>query len=336
MKKILIIGKSGLIGERISQIITERSLPYTIYAGSRRNSNESYHYQIDVNKKETLTKFRGENIDLVVLCTNDHKNNILTFCIENGINYLDITKPTLDLQSAYKIAEENNIKSKIVFASGWMGGIGGALIPNNINIESLTFYIYYSLQDLSGKSSVDFFAENITFPFHFYKNNKPKFVRYFGDPEKHDFNFNIGTKTVYNFDVPDLFILNRFKDIPTIYSKITYNYSTFTMRFMRVCLSLGIFSVLSNKTKKRIFRSAGKGDKTSFDMIYKLPKGNKQQVSIECIKGQAELTSYATVLNIEKLFTKESGIYFAHEMYENLELQKLLEQNKYITIRKNI
>lgn len=71
-------------------------------------------------------------------------------------------------------------------------------------------------------------------------------------------------------------------------------------------------------------------------MIYKLPKGDKQQVSIECSKGQAELTSYATVLNIEKLFTKEDGIYFVHEMYENLELQRLLDQNEYITIKKSI
>lgn len=258
MKKILIIGKSGLVGERISQIITERALPYTIYAGSRRISNEAHHYQIDVNKKETLTKLKSEDIDLIVLCTTDHKNNILTFCIENGINYLDITKPTSDLQIAYKIAEESNIRSKIVFGSGWMGGISGALIPNNIDIESLAFYIYYSLEDVSGKSSVDFLAENITYPFYFYRKNKPRSVKYFGDPEKHDFNFNIGTKTVYNFDLPDLFILNRFRQIPTLSSKISYN-SSFVMHFMRACLSLGVFSMLSNETKKTDIQIHRKG-----------------------------------------------------------------------------
>ena len=335
MKKILIIGKTGLIGERISQIIEEKSLPYTIYAGSRNNSNESYHRQIDVNKKSTLDKLKTENFDLMVLCTTDKDNNVLRFCIENAIDYLDITKPTPELKTAYKLAKESEVKSRIIFGSGWMGGISGALIPKDTDIESLAFYIYYSLNDLSGKSSIDFLAENITHPFNFYKDNRATPVRYFGNGEKHLFNFNIGKLSVYNFDLPDLFILNRSKKIPSVSAKITYN-SAPTMFFIRTCLSLGVFSILSDKTKKRMFQSAGKGDKTSFDISYTTKRGDNHQISIECIKGQAELTSYATVLNIEKLFAKEIGIYFAHEMYENLELQELLLLNKNIIIKQSI
>lgn len=308
-------------------------LPYAIYGGSRQIAiNSDFNYHIDVNKKETLDKLKEESIDLIVLCTTDTENNILRFCLENASDYLDITKSTSALEVAYKIVKENNIKSRIVFGSGWMGGIGGALVPNNIEIKSLVFYIYYSLQDLSGKSSVDFVADNIIYPFNFYIKNKSKAVLYFNNPEKHHFNFDIGNKTVYNFDLPDFFILNKFKDIPSLSAKITYN-SKATMFFMRIFLSLGIFSVLSSKTKKRLFRSAGKGDKTSFDITYTTKQENKQQVSIKCSKGQAELTAYSTVLNIEKLFTKTNGMYFAHELYDNLELQTLLQQNKTITIK---
>lgn len=332
MKNILIIGKSGLIGKRVTQVISEKALPYKIYSASRQVSNHPEHIQIDVTQEETLNRIKGKNIDLILLCTNDQNNNVLKFCIDNSIDYLDITKPNKDLQKAYKIAQNSKINSRIIFGSGWMGGIIGGLIPSDEKIKELKLYIYYSLDDLGGKSSVDFLAENITKPFSFYNNNKAKQVKYFSDPEKHQFNYNLGTKNVYNFDLPDLFILNHSRNIPNISAKLAYN-SEFAMNIVRIALSIGLFSVLSANTKKALFQSKGKGDKTTFDINFTTNNGNKQTVSLECSKGQSELTANSTVLNIEKLFTKEKGIYFSHEMFNNSELNNLLEQNKYIKIK---
>jgi hypothetical protein len=51
-----------------------------------------------------------------------------------------------------------------------------------------------------------------------------------------------------------------------------------------------------------------------------LPLGLVQQVSLQNMTGQAELTAFATVLHIEQLLNSElkDGVYFSHQIHNSL------------------
>lgn len=339
-KNILVIGGIGLVGKVILRILQSRNPYFNLFIGSRQSGKTNEHLVIDVTNPKTFDCITQNKIDLIVLCTKDSSNEILRFAIKNKVDYIDITKPTPDLTVAYDLAKANRqkIESRIVFSSGWMGGIVGSLIdfaaPDKSEIQETNLYIYYSIKDLAGKSSANFLAENICKPFIVYKNNQPQKVKHFLNSEKFDFSFGIGKRQVYNLDVPDLFILNQIENIPTVSVKMTYN-SKFVTSLMGYFQSLKIFNIMFLRERQLLFGSSGNGDQTIFEMIIKTSQKTKR-VSLQSVKGQAELTAFSTVLHIEKMLSKtlSAGIYFSHQMHSPKEVYEAL--NSYSTINLKI
>lgn len=338
-KNILIIGGTGLVGKTIIRILEKRNPKYNLFVGSRKSGNTPNDMVIDVTNPKTFKVILDNKIDLIVLCTKDSDNEILRFAIENKLDYIDITKPTPDLTIAYDFAQENKeyIKSHIVFSSGWMGGIVGSLAdfiaPDKRTVLEVNLYIYYSVKDLAGKSSADFLAKNVCKPFFVYKNNRPQKVKHFLDSEKFNFSFGIGKRQVYNLDVPELFIFNQIEKIPTVSSKMTYN-SKFITSVMGYLQSLRIFNIMILKERQWLFGASGKGDQTIFEISIKTIDKTKK-VSLQSIKGQAELTAFSTVLHIEKMLksTLGDGIYFSHQIHAPEEIYDELNNNDTINIK---
>ncbi|MBF7093434.1 NAD-dependent epimerase/dehydratase family protein [Flavobacterium sp. ALJ2] len=339
-KNILVIGGTGLVGKVILRILKERNPNYNLFIGSRQLGNTANNLVIDVTNPKTFDSIINNKIDLIVLCTKDSNNEILKFAIQNKLDYIDITKPTPDLTIAYDLAIVNkqSINSCIIFGSGWMGGIVGNLVdfmePDKREIQETSLYIYYSIKDLAGKSSANFLAENVCKPFIVYKNNKPQNVKHFLNSKKHNFSFEIGKRQVYNLDVPDLFILNQIEKIPTVSVKMTYN-SKFITSLMGYFQSLKIFNIMSLKERQLMFGSSGNGDQTVFDIIIKTQDETKS-VSLQSVKGQAELTAFSTVLHIEKVLNDalERGVYFSHQIHSSQKIYEAL--NSYSTINLKI
>ncbi|WP_264524552.1 saccharopine dehydrogenase [Flavobacterium sp. N502536] len=339
-KNILIIGGTGLVGKIILRILEGRNSDYKVFVGSRKPGQTKNALVVDVNQPETFATITDHKIDLIVMCTKDSNNKILQFAIQNGLDYLDITKPTPDLTAAHDFARVNKQKlnSRIVFSSGWMGGIVSSLVdlvePDTSKIQETKLYIYYSIKDLAGKSSAHFLAENVCKPFVVYENDKVKKVRHFSDSEDFNFSFGIGKRQVYNLDVPDLFILNQIEKIPTVLVKMTYN-SKIVTRLMGYLQSLKVFNIMSLKERQLLFGSSGKGDQTVFEVMVKTQHKTKR-VSLQSLKGQAELTAFSAVLHVEKLLSESvaEGIYFSHQIHSSSEIYEAL--SAYNTINVNI
>lgn len=340
-KNVLIIGGTGLVGKVILRILKGRNPDYNLFIGSRKINNQKNSLVVDVVNPKTFNSILENEIDLIVMSTKDDANEILKFAIKNNIDYVDITKPTPDLTIAYDLAKANkqNINSRIVFSSGWMGGIVGSLVDfverDKSKIQEVNLYIYYSVKDLAGKSSANFLAENICKPFIVYENNKAKNVKHFLNSEKFDFSFGIGKRQVYNLDVPDLFILNQLEKIPTVSVKMTYN-SKFITRLMGYFQSLKIFNIMSLKERQLLFGSSGNGDQTIFEIIIKTQDKSKK-ISLQSLKGQAELTAFSTVLHIEKMLdeTISDGIYFSHQIHSPQEIYEALENYHTVNLKIN-
>ncbi len=338
-KNILIIGGSGLVGNKIAQILAKRNNDYIILIGSRKGSSEiARQIQIDVNDTKSFDIIKKQRIDLIVLCTSDKINNILSYCIENNIDYLDITKPTPDLENSYQLAKSKFINSKIVFGSGWMVGLVSSLafftIPKTENIETIKLLVYYSINDLAGKSSAYFMAENVAKPFKVYKQNKAILVKHFMNIEKHNFKFDLGKRKCYNFDTPDLFILNQIEKIPTVEVKTTYSSKAITL-LLHYFQVIKLFQILPLSVRKLLFSANGNGDQTVFDIVIKTSNITKT-ISLQSVLGQAYLTAFSTVLNIEKTIqTQNNGLYFSHQLFEPNEFYNLINSSETINIKKD-
>ena len=338
-KNILIIGGTGLVGKVILRLLKGRNADYNVFVGSRKSDSADNSLVVDVNNSKTFSSISDKMIDLIVMCTKDNDNAILQFALQNDIDYIDITKPTPDLTVAYNFVKTNkqSINSRIVFSSGWMGGIVPSLVdflePENSKIQTTNLYIYYSIKDLAGKSSANFLAENVCKTFVTYENNEAKNVKHFLNSEKFDFAFGIGKRQVYNLDVPDLFILNQLEKIPTVSVKMTYN-SKFVTGLMGYFQSLKIFNIMSLKERQLLFGSSGNGDQTVFEIVLKTQDKIKK-VSLQSIKGQAELTAFSAVLHIENMLSEKvaAGIYFSHQLHSSREVYEALKNYSTINIK---
>lgn len=334
---ILIIGGYGLIGSRIAQLLNERNKNFNVFIGSRKFRPSNFNPLIlDVTDPDTFYTILQNSIRLIVLCTIDNADNILKFCIENRIDYIDITKPTSDLEKAYSLAKGRIVSSKIVFSSGWMSGIVGSMVLKAKSINDLAnevkVFIYYSINDSAGESSALFMAENVSKLFNVYRENKSIAVRQFICSETHPYSYGIGRKCAYSFDTPDLFILNKIESIPTVEVKTTYS-SQFITHLLSVLQRIRLFSILPLSVRKQIFKANGKGDQTSFDVIVTTNRGF-QTISVQDSLGQAHLTSTSTVLHIEKMMDSNvlEGIYFSHQLHNPNHFYSLLSSIKGINI----
>ncbi|MFP7655620.1 saccharopine dehydrogenase family protein [Chryseobacterium proteolyticum] len=331
---ILIIGGNGTVGKTIALIFKSRNPHHQVFIGGRRTGKSANDLLVDVTKPDTFQTLLDHQIHLIILSVNDQEDYILRFAIENKIDYLDITKPTPDLMNAYELAKKQRINSRIVFSSGWMGGIVSGLtntLPGQINKVQL--FVYYSIKDLAGESSAHFMAENVAKPFFMYKNNQPFSVKHFLNSELFEYSFGIGKRTAYNFDVPDLYILNKIEKIPDVTVKMTYN-SKFVTWLLGAFQSMRIFSILSLKERRMIFGSSGKGDQSVFDIVISGHMGNKT-ISLKSTNGQAELTALSAVLHAEKLLGSEkhdNRIYFSHQLHEPHDLMNSLNAYESIHI----
>lgn len=337
-KNILIIGGKGLVGKTIYRILKSRNREVELFVGSRKVATENNEITIDVNKPDTLKSILDKKIDLIVLSVNDNEDNVLHFAVKHGLDYIDITKPTPALMKAYHSLFNQEINSRIVFSSGWMGGIVSGLLKayvrNTSDVEKVNVLVYYSVKDLAGESSAYFMAENVAIPFVRYENNQPVHIKHFLDTDYFNFEFGIGRRQVYNFDVPDLYILNKIERIPNVSVKMTYN-SKFITWLLGAMQRFGIFKRLSLKIRKQIFGSSGDGDLSVFELMIYMRDGKYKKISVQSEKGQAELTALSTVLHIESLYKLhfENRVYFSHELHIAQDLPNLLTDYKTLTVK---
>ncbi|WP_316839118.1 saccharopine dehydrogenase NADP-binding domain-containing protein [Pedobacter gandavensis] len=340
---ILVVGGKGLVGNKIVELLKGRNPGLEIFVGSRNLSSAMPNaIQIDVEQPETFSAIAAKHIALVVLCANDKSNHILKYCIDNGLDYIDITKPTPDLEKALLFAENKTINSQIVFSSGWMGGLVSSLVflaePQKEKIRSVGLFVYYSVNDLAGVSSAHFMAEHVATPFKGYLENKLVWLKHFLNSEKHDYSFGIGKRQAYNFDTPDLFILHKGEGLPSVKVKMTYN-SKFITWLLGAFQSVKLFDVLSLSMRRLIFSANGKGDQTLFDVI--VDNGTAvRKIAVQDTLGQAHLTAFSTVLHIEAMLNKDQqletdqkkGVLFSHQLHEPLEFLGLIRSSDAIKV----
>lgn len=336
-KTILIIGGTGLIGKTIAEKLSQRDSSLNILIGTRKKESKPNYLSLDVNDPNTFEILNNHPIDLIVVCTKDTNNTVLEYAVKNNINYIDVTKPTNELIKAHHFIENKVIESKIVFSSGWMGGIVPLLLfSKNVtanDIKNLTVYVYYSSKDKAGESSADFMAQNVNTFFSFYQDDVEMRTKHFLNTENHVFDFDGQKRKVFDFDVPDLYILHKIEKIPSVKVKLTFDSKLITAA-LAIMQKINFFKLLNFKERKLIFGGSGPGDISSFEIVFTTHKSTREKVTLKCLKGQSELTAFSTVLHIEKLLQNpiQNGVYCSHQLHNPKEFIAALTSNKNIII----
>ena len=335
---ILILGGTGLIGQTIHKMISERNPKISCLIGTRRNRNDKNYIQVDVDDLNTFEKLETHSFNLIIVCVKDKHNNALNYAIKHKIDYIDVTKPTPELMRAYSSIDKNSTGNKIVFSSGWMSGITPLILyatgVSNNEIKQVKIVIYYSTKDKAGKSSADFMAENVSKPFVVYENNLAVQTKHFLEQEEHIFNFDLQKRKIFDIDIPDLFILNQIEKIPTVKAKVTFNSKLVTsaLAFMQ---KISFFKILIYRERKLIFGGSGKGDISAFEVVFSNHKSQERKICVKSEGGQSELTAFSTVLHVEKMLenSNPTGVYFSHQLHDPKTFVKLLTSNQSITIQ---
>ena len=229
--------------------------------------------QLDVNDLESFESLKNHSINVIIVCTKDTNNHVLTYAVKHKIDYIDITKPSNELLKARDSIKHNLIESKIVFSSGWMGGIAPSLL--------------YSTGILVSK------------PFFFYQNNLAKKTKHFLDEEDTIFHFHNQKRKVSDFDIPDLYIFNQIEQIPNVRAKMTFgsNVVTAILHFMQ---KIGFFKLLSFREKKWIFGGSGNGDISSFEIIYSDDTSKETRIVLKCARCNQNLLLFQQCFTLKK------------------------------------
>lgn len=334
---ILIIGGSGLIGKTIHSMLSNRNPSLKILIGTRKKDAGSNNVQVDVNDQKSFESLKGRPVDLIVLCTRDSQNNVLGYAQRNRIDYIDITKPSSELFKAHDFIKKSTVQSRIVFSSGWMGGIAPLLLYSKgmspVDLRSIKIAVYYSTKDKAGSSSADFMAENVSRPFPFYRNNAAVKTRHYLNEENYVFKFDNKKRKISDFDIPDLYIFNQIEKIPSVAAKLTFDSQLITSA-LNVMQKIHFFKILSFREKKWIFGGSGKGDISSFEIIYFGSNSKEGKIGLQSKNGQSELTAFSTVLHIEKMMEKTAanGIYFSHQLHDPKEFMVNLMSDSSISL----
>lgn len=123
------------------------------------------------------------------------------------------------------------------------------------------------------------------------------------------------------------------ESIPTVSVKMTYN-SKIVTRLLGWMQQLGVFNKMSLKARRKTFGGSGDGDTSVFEVIIKTDRETKY-ILLKSEKGQAELTALSAVLHTEALIYKDTsaGVYFAHQIHDEHQLLKGLQQYNSITVK---
>ena len=343
--KILIVGGSGVIGTHLIAQLSGSMPTAEIYIGSRTGKEivSTKAIRMNVEEPQTFVQLLDLKIELVVQCFNDKSDNLLNFCLQHHIKYLDITKPTPELVQSFTRIRNKRVGAAVVFASGWMAGAASNaamyLMERMENVSEIDLFIYYSLNDKSGESSEDFLADYIPKRYIKVQSNSKRKMRQFTVKKQHHFHFDDRYRTTYNFDAPDGYTLHEKYGVPTVGVWATYN-SSLVAKMLSVLQQLYFFNLLNRNQLKTIFAGKGTGDITSFDLVahghVKSGKKISSKISITSQAGQSYLTAFSTLQHIKAMLSDNApkpGVYFSEEIHQAATYMKALENGKYLTVK---
>lgn len=233
-QRVLILGGRGRIGNSVAEDIAKHTQAEVTVTGRRtlesENNNSfksSFKYlALDLAETDKLREAIS-NSNLVIHCAGPfhyRDTTVLQFCIEQGVNYVDISDHrsyTSKVLTLHEQAIEKGVTA--VINTGIFPGISNSMVRQCVEQFDEAEKIHLSYV-VAGSGGAGITVMRTTFlglqnPFEAWINGKWETVKPYTDRETVDFPQPYGENGVYWFDMPETFTLP--KAFPTIKSVIT-------------------------------------------------------------------------------------------------------------------
>ena len=261
---ILIAGGYGVVGRRVASdlardypvIIAGRRREQAIAAASAIGPN-AVAREIDVNDVRSILNAL-EDVRAVVSCIDQPQRLLLHTAIERGLLYTDITPHLVELGrgAAYEklctAAERSG--ARVVLGTGIVPGISNviarALATKLGGGDEIRTSLLLSANDTSGPASLDYFARELTMPFHVHVNGHDVAARAFSDPVAIDFPPPFGPRSAYLFPFSDQVLYPLTMGAKTVLTRLSLDPPRLA-RLLAVILRIGAVRLLERDSVRR-------------------------------------------------------------------------------------
>ncbi|HLO86611.1 MAG TPA: saccharopine dehydrogenase NADP-binding domain-containing protein [Nostocaceae cyanobacterium] len=249
IQRVLIIGGRGRIGSSVAEdIITHTQAQVTITGRSLEtdkgvNLGLGERLQFLVLDLEEVDKLREAiaSSDLVIHCAGPfhyRDTQVLEICIEQGINYLDVSDHRSYTNKALNLHEKAvNAGVTAIINTGIFPGISNSLVRQGVEQFDIPEKIHLSYL-VSGSGGAGVTVMRTTFlglqhPFEAWIEGKWQLVQPYTDRENIHFPSPYGQSGVYWFDMPETItlphsfptvktVVTKFGSVPGFYNHLTW------------------------------------------------------------------------------------------------------------------
>ncbi|NET70795.1 MAG: NAD(P)H-binding protein [Sphaerospermopsis sp. SIO1G2] len=231
-QKVLILGGGGRIGGAVAEDILKYTQANITMTGRSQkhllNLHERVEYlSLDLRETEKL-KYAIAQSNLVIHCAGPfhHRDTqVLEFCIEQGVNYVDVSDHRSYTQKALKLNEKAiNSEVTAIINTGIFPGISNSLVRYLIDKLDTPEKIHLSYL-VSGSGGAGITVMRTTFlglqqPFTAWINGKWQLVKPYTEREEITFPHPEQKGGVYWFDMPETVTLpTSFPEVKTVITK---------------------------------------------------------------------------------------------------------------------
>jgi saccharopine dehydrogenase-like NADP-dependent oxidoreductase len=221
MDRVLIIGGRGKIGRGVAADLTEHTEAQIIVSGRtpdpitylKENINSRIEYLVlELADKQKLTEAIA-SVDLVVHCAGHFRyrdTDVLKICIEQGVNYLDVSDDVNFTKTALAERTEAELAGvSAIVNTGVFPGISNSLARLGVEQLDTAEQIHFRYA-VAGSGGAGLAAMRTTFlglehPFDAWIDSKWQRVKPYSEREIVEFLPPFGKVGVYWFDLPELF-----------------------------------------------------------------------------------------------------------------------------------
>ncbi|KOP26052.1 saccharopine dehydrogenase [Hapalosiphon sp. MRB220] len=242
--RVLILGGRGRIGSSVAQDLLTHTQAEIIVTGrtpAQTEDNTSLQYMVlDLAEVEKLRQAIA-SVNVVVHCAGPfhfRDANVLKICIEQGVNYVDVSDHRSFTSKALQYHEEAIAAGvTAIVNTGIFPGISNSMVRHDVEQFDVPEKIHLSYL-VSGSGGAGITVMRTTFlglqnPFEAWIDGKWQTVKPYSKREAVDFPSPYGRSGVYWFDMPETFtlphafpavktVITKFGSVPDFYNHLTW------------------------------------------------------------------------------------------------------------------
>lgn len=336
--KILVIGGYGHVGSIICKHL-DNAFPGKVYAAGRNaekaqqlsdQSNGSIQAMV-LDIEENIVSSKLEQVKQVIVCVEQTTTHFVQHCLQQGIDYIDISASYSFLQQIEDLQEyAKQHQATAVVSVGLAPGITNLLakyIQSKLESTSeLNIYIMLGLGDRHGQAAINWTLHEALHFFDRYEDNQKVKVNSFVDKGQVHFDENYGLRTAYDFNFADQHVLRHTLSIPIVKTRLCFD-SVLVTTGLHILKKIRLMHCVPIQLLTYLFSNIHIG-KPKF-IVKVIGKDNNNQVEETMIQGteEAKITAIMACHISQNLYNRKVpfGVYHIEQLFSWEEIYPILE-----------